>query len=46
MWRELNNFTNVILPGRNHMSAIAVGVPIDQIYVKSMVDFINANDAK
>jgi len=26
------------------MSAIAVGVPMDQIYLKSMVDFINAND--
>ena len=46
MWRELNNFTNVILPGRNHMSAIAVGLPMDQIYLKSLVDFINANDVK
>lgn len=45
MWRELKHFTNVVLPGRNHMSAIAVGVPMDQKYVESMVDFINANDS-
>lgn len=46
MWRKLKHFTNVILPGKNHMTAIAVGAPMDQIYLKSMVDFINANDAQ
>jgi len=44
MWRELNDFENVILPGKNHVSAIGVGVPMDEMYVKSLVDFINAND--
>ncbi len=44
MWRELHNFKNVILPGRNHMTAIAVGVPMDETYVTEMVRFINAND--
>ena len=44
MWRELKNFTNVILPGRNHMTAIAVGVPMDETYVREIVKFINAHD--
>ena len=44
MWRELKNFTNIVLPGRNHMTAIAVGVPMDEIYVREMVKFINAHD--
>lgn len=44
MWRELKNFTNVVLPGKNHMTAIAVGVPMDEIYVTEMVTFINAHD--
>ncbi len=44
MWRELKNFTNVVLPGRNHMTAIAVGVPMDETYVREMVKFINAHD--
>ena len=46
MWRELDNFTNIVLPGRNHMSAIAVGVPMDETYVTEMVKFINAHDPK
>ena len=45
MSRELKNFSNVILPGRNHMSAIAVGGPMPQQYIDTLVDFINANDA-
>ena len=44
MWRELKNFTNVVLPGRNHMTAIAVGVPMDETYVREIVKFINAHD--
>ena len=46
MWRELKHFTNVVLPGRNHMTAIAVGVPMDEIYVNALVKFINAHDAE
>jgi pimeloyl-ACP methyl ester carboxylesterase len=45
MWRELNDFTNVMLPGLNHMTAIAVGVPMSQEYVDAMVRFINSHDA-
>lgn len=30
MRRELKNLTNVILPGKNYMTAIAVGVPMDE----------------
>jgi pimeloyl-ACP methyl ester carboxylesterase len=44
MWRELNEFTNVVLPGLNHMTAIAVGVPMSQEYVDAIVRFINAYD--
>jgi pimeloyl-ACP methyl ester carboxylesterase len=46
LWRELGNFTQVVLPGLNHMTAIAVGVPMSQEYVDAMVRFINANDAE
>lgn len=46
MWRELNNFRNVVLPGKNHMSAIAVGGPMPQAYTDSLVEFINAHDVK
>jgi pimeloyl-ACP methyl ester carboxylesterase len=46
MWRELGDFTNVILPGKNHMSAIAVGQPMDQQYLESLVAFINSHDRK
>jgi pimeloyl-ACP methyl ester carboxylesterase len=46
LWRELGDFTNVVLPGKNHVSAIAVGQPMDQQYVESLVAFINSHDAK
>lgn len=46
MWRELGDFTNVVLPGKNHMSAIAVGQPMDQQYVENLVAFINSHDQK
>lgn len=45
MWRELNDFTNVMLPGHNHMTAIAVGGPMPQEYIDAMTRFINAHDA-
>jgi pimeloyl-ACP methyl ester carboxylesterase len=45
MSRELKNFSNVILPAKNHVGAIAVGGPMPQQYVDSLVDFIDANDA-
>jgi pimeloyl-ACP methyl ester carboxylesterase len=45
MSRELRNFSNVILPAKNHVGAIAVGGPMPQQYIDSLVDFIDANDA-
>lgn len=44
LWRELGNFQNVILPGKSHMTAIAVGGPMPQLYIDSLATFINAND--
>lgn len=45
MSRELKNFSNVILPAKNHVGAIAVGGPMPQQYIDSLVDFIDAIDA-
>ena len=45
MSRELKNFSNVILPAKNHVGAIAVGGPMPQQYIDTLVDFIDANDA-
>jgi len=46
MARELKDFQNVILPGKNHMSAIAIGGPMPQQYIDSLVQFIHTHDAK
>jgi pimeloyl-ACP methyl ester carboxylesterase len=43
MWRELRNFTNVILPGKSHLTAIMAGY-IPKEYLEGVVKFINAND--
>ena len=43
MWRELKNFTNVVLPDRGHLSAI-VSNTIPRQYIKSMVAFITSNN--
>jgi pimeloyl-ACP methyl ester carboxylesterase len=43
MWRELRNFTNVILPGKSHLTAIAAPF-MPKEYLESVVRFINAND--
>lgn len=45
MWRELDNFTNVVLPGKSHLTAI-VGGYIPPEYGASLVQFIDANDPK
>jgi pimeloyl-ACP methyl ester carboxylesterase len=45
MWRELRNFTNVILPGKSHLTAIAAPY-IPKEYTESVVKFIDANDPK
>jgi pimeloyl-ACP methyl ester carboxylesterase len=45
MWRELQNFTNVILPGKSHLTAIAAPY-MPKEYLESVVRFIDANDPK
>ena len=45
MWRELNDFTNVVLPGKSHLTAIVGGFIPDK-YGESLVAFIDAGDAK
>ena len=43
MWRELRNFTNVVLSGKSHLTAIMADyVPPE--YARSLARFINAND--
>ena len=43
MWRELDNFTNVVLPGHGHLSAVMPGF-IPQAYIDAMEHFIEANN--
>src|SRR5262249_61479841 len=43
--REVKNFTNVVLPGKSHLTAIMAGY-IPKEYLDSLVKFINANDPK
>jgi pimeloyl-ACP methyl ester carboxylesterase len=45
MSRELRNFTNVVLPGKSHLTAIMAGY-MPKEYLESVVKFINANDPK
>src|SRR5947209_3016548 len=43
LWRELHDFTNVVLPGKSHLTAIVAGyMPPD--YLKATVRFIDSND--
>jgi len=43
--RELRDFTNVVLPGKSHLTAIMAGY-MPKEYLESVVKFINANDPK
>jgi pimeloyl-ACP methyl ester carboxylesterase len=45
MWRELRNFTNIVLPGKSHLTAIAAPY-MPKEYLESVVQFINAHDSK
>jgi pimeloyl-ACP methyl ester carboxylesterase len=45
MWRELRDFTNVILPGKSHLTAIAAPY-IPREYEESLVRFIDSNDVR
>jgi hypothetical protein len=43
MARELMTFTNVVLPGKSHLTAIVAGA-IPPLYIDSLVGFINSHD--
>jgi pimeloyl-ACP methyl ester carboxylesterase len=43
LWRELDDFTNVILPGKSHLTAIAPDY-MPKEYLESLVRFIDGND--
>jgi pimeloyl-ACP methyl ester carboxylesterase len=45
MAREVKNFTNVVLPGKSHLTAIMAGY-MPKEYPESLVKFINTNDPK
>jgi len=46
LWREAKIFQNVILPGKTHLTAIAVGGPMPQQYIESMVKFVDSYDER
>lgn len=43
LWREAKDFTNVVLPGKSHLTAIVAGY-MPKEYPESLVRFINSND--
>ena len=43
LWRELRDFTNVVLPGKSHLTAIVAG-SMPPEYLQSVVRFIDSND--
>jgi pimeloyl-ACP methyl ester carboxylesterase len=43
MWRELNDFTSVVLPGKSHLTAIVAG-SMPPEYLDAAVRFVNSND--
>ncbi|OWK27986.1 alpha/beta fold hydrolase [Sphingomonas mucosissima] len=43
MWRELPNFSNLVLPGYGHLSAVMQGF-VPPIYIKTLGDFVRANN--
>jgi pimeloyl-ACP methyl ester carboxylesterase len=45
LWRELRDFTNVVLPGKSHLTAIAAPYMPPE-YLGSVVRFVEANDPK
>lgn len=46
LWREVQTFQNVILPGKTHLTAIAAGAPPSQQYIDAIARFIDMYDAK
>jgi pimeloyl-ACP methyl ester carboxylesterase len=45
MARELFNFTNIVLPGKSHLTAIAAGY-LPKEYPEGLAKFIDAHDSK
>jgi pimeloyl-ACP methyl ester carboxylesterase len=45
LWRELRNFTNVVLPGKSHLTAIVAG-QMPPEYLNAVVRFIDSNDER
>ena len=43
LWRELDDFTNLVLPGKGHLSAVMRGF-IPQAYIDGMAAFIVRNN--
>jgi pimeloyl-ACP methyl ester carboxylesterase len=43
LWRELDNFTNVVLPGKGHLSAVMAGL-IPQQYIDAYARFVVSNN--
>ncbi len=43
LWRELRDFTSVVLPGKSHLTAIVSGTMPPE-YPRAVVRFIDAND--
>jgi pimeloyl-ACP methyl ester carboxylesterase len=43
LWRELDDFTNLVLPGKGHLSAVMRGF-IPQAYIDGMAAFIARNN--
>jgi pimeloyl-ACP methyl ester carboxylesterase len=41
MARELKNFKNVVIPGKNHIGAVVPPMPL---YVESLTKFIDSHD--
>lgn len=46
LWREVQTFQNVILPGKTHLTAIAAGAPPSQQYIDAIARFIDMYDVK
>ena len=44
MWRELRDFRSVVLPGKNHLTAIGIGSPLPPEYIGALVSFIDGHD--
>ena len=43
LWRELHDFTSVVLPGKSHLTAIVAGYMPSE-YLEATVRFVNSND--